>query len=280
MPTPPARLSGELSVCLDRLKSWLAPERLEARARETGFMKRKPKTITPLLFVQSAILLVGESVVSFGRWAVMLGLLGHCTVAKQSLWERVSAGALALLQQTLGLVLAERIRARAAALPQGLRAFQRVLIQVIVETFERIALAKAFFLSRLRLDIVLFDPQTQRPLPLLKALRRQGQLDCPVLVGDFFLQLCLEAWQIRIPEALLFQLEYPGRYERRARKNFVQKLMNGSCGTAIPGGAGPTDLGEHRSATFHRPSVRCSVFGVQGWMFNWLTPKGIALIRG
>jgi hypothetical protein len=405
-------------------------------------MKRKPKTITPLLFVQSAILLVGQSVVSFSRWAVLLGLLGYCSVAKQSLWERVSPCAVALLQQTLGLVLAERIRARAAALPQGLRAFKRVLIQdstlialcaalakvfpgsrnqcgtthgqlriqalydlltqrflsfglsgftrndqaaaydilpalqpgdlvlrdlgyFIVETFERIALAKAFFLSRLRLDVVLFDPKPQRPLPLLKALRRQGQLDCPVwvgrqkfparlvaiklpeavaaerrrkakqnrdlrrqpnatylallgwaifltnvdrqvlsaravaqvyglrwrietifkawkshfritevpdgspeqllcviyarlilltvmlqfcthsgqdawhahsppprsllkmaaLVGDFFLQLCLEAWQIRITEALLFQLEYHGRYERRARKNFVEKLM-------------------------------------------------------
>ena len=145
-----------------------------------------------------------------------------------------------------------------------------------METFERIALAKAFFLSRLRLDIVLFDRKRQRPLPLLKALRRKGQLDCPVLVGrqkfparlvaiklpeavaaerrrkakqnrdlrrqpnatylallqmaalvgDFLLQLGLEAWQIRITEALLFQLEHPGRYERRARKHFVQKLMN------------------------------------------------------
>jgi hypothetical protein len=405
-------------------------------------MKRKPKTITPLLFVQAAILLVGQGVVSFSRWAVLLGLLGHCSVAKQSLWERVTAGAVALLQQTLGLVLAERLQARAVALPQGLRSFSRVLIQdstlialcaalakvfpgsrnqcgthhgqlriqalydlltqrflsfglsgftrndqaaahdilpalqpgdlvlrdlgyFVVETFERIALAGACFLSRLRLDIVLFDPQTQRPLPLLKALRRQGQLDCPVLVGrqklparlvalklpeavaaerrrkakhnrdlrrqpnatylallgwaifltnvdrkvlsaravaqvyglrwrietifkawkshfritevpdgspeqllsviyarlilltvmiqfcthsgqdawhvhsppprsllkmaaivgDFFLQLCLEAWQIRITEALLIQLNYHGRYERRARQNFAEKLM-------------------------------------------------------
>jgi hypothetical protein len=51
-------------------------------------------------------------------------------------------------------------------------------------------------------------------------------LQMAALVGDFFLQLCLEAWQIRITEALLFQLEYHGRYERRARKHFVQKLMN------------------------------------------------------
>jgi len=440
--TAPAGLAGELKACVDRLQRWLAPESLEARARETGFMQRKPKRITPLLFVQSAILLVGESVVSLSRWAVLLGLLGSCSIAKQSLWERLTECAGALLQQTLGLVLAERIRARAAALPQILRAFTRVLIQdstatplcaalakafpgsrnqcgskhgqlkiqalydlltqrflsfslsgfnrndqaaahdvlaviqsgdlvlrdlgyFVVETFQRIAWAGAFFLSRLRLDTGLFDPQTQRPLSLLRVLRCYGQLDCPVLVGrqklparlvaiqlpeavaaerrrkakqnrdkrcrpnatslallgwaifitnvdrkvlsgravaqvyglrwrietifkawkshfritkvpkgspeqlrviiyarlifltlmiefcsgswqeawrrhsapprsllkiaallgDFFLPLCLEAWQIKVTDALALQLDYHGRYERRARLNFVQRLM-------------------------------------------------------
>ena len=66
---------------------------------------------------------------SLSRWAVLLGLLGHGTVAKQSLWERLTEGAVALLQQTLGLVLAERIRVRARARPKILRAFTRLLIQ-------------------------------------------------------------------------------------------------------------------------------------------------------
>jgi hypothetical protein len=430
-----------MKVCLERLKSWLAPEPLQARARETRFMRRKPKEITPVLFVQSAILLVTQSVVSLSRWAVLLGLLGNCSVAKQSLWERLTQGAVALLEQTLGLVFAERVQARAAALPQVLHSFKRVIIQdstliplcaalakifpgsrnqcgskhgqlriqsvydlltqrflffglsgftrndqaaahdiiatvqaddlvlrdlgyFVVETFQRIAAASAFFLSRLRLDTGLFDPQTQRPLALLKALRRYGQLDQAVLVGrqklparlvaiklpealaaerrrkakqnrdkrlrpnaaylallgwaifitnvdrnvlsartvaqvyglrwrietifkawksyfritevpdgspeqllsiiyarlifltvmiqfctqnwqgawqshrpphsllklaallgDFFLQLFLEAWEIRITEALLIQLDYHGRYERRKRKNFVETLM-------------------------------------------------------
>ncbi len=431
-----------MNACLGQLKSWLAPEPLEARARETGFMQRKPKGITPLLFVLSAILLVTQSVVSLSRWAALLGLLGHCSVAKQSLWERLSQGAVALLEQTLGLVLAQRIQARAAALPHALRSFRRVIVQdstlirlcarlakifpgsrnqcgtkhgqlriqvlydlltqrflsfglsgftrndqaaaqdllpalqpgdlvlrdlgyFVVETLQRIVAAGAFFLSRLRLDTCLFDPQTQRPLALLNALRRQGQLDQVVLVGqqklparlvaiklpeaiaaerrrkakqnrdkrcrpnatylallgwaifitnvdrtvlsaravaqvyglrwrietifkawkshfritevpdgspeqllciiyarlifltvmtqfctqswqeawqlharpprsllkmaalvgDFFLPLCLEAWQIRITQALLLQLDYHGRYERRARQNFVQTLM-------------------------------------------------------
>ena len=135
-------------------------------------------------------------------------------------------------------------RARAAALPQGLRAFQRVLIQDSTLIALCAALAKIFPGSRnqcgtthgqLRIQ-ALYDLLTQRFLSFgLSGFTRNDQaaaydilpaLQAGDLGGDFFLQLCLEAWQIRITEALLFQLEYHGRYERRARKNFVQKLMN------------------------------------------------------
>ena len=47
----------------------------------------------------------------------------------------------------------------------------------VVETFQRIALAGAFFLSRLRLDTGLFDPQTQRPLSLLRV---RAEVRCSV----------------------------------------------------------------------------------------------------
>jgi hypothetical protein len=46
------------------------------------------------------------------------------------------------------------------------------------------------------------------------------------LLSDYFLLLCLEAWGISITGALIAQLEYHGRYDRRKRHNFVQKLMN------------------------------------------------------
>lgn len=405
-------------------------------------MKRKAKKITPLLFVQAAILLIDQSVVSLSRWAILLGVLGNRCVSKQSIWERITDRAADFLQQTLGLVLAERIAPRTRTVPAALRAFARVLIQdsttislaarlakffpgsrnqcgskhgqlkiqalfdlisqrflsfslsgfdrndqaaaldvlpglqagdlvlrdlgyFVAESFQRIAQAEAFFLSRLRLDTGLFDPRTELPLPLLKKLRSAGQLDLKVLVGrqklparlvaiplpaavaaerrrkarqnrdkrcqpnatylallgwaifitnvdrqvlsaravaevyglrwrietifkawkshfritqvpegspaqlraivyarlifvtvmiqfctqswqtawqahqppplsllkmaavlgDFFLLLCLEAWDIRVTEALLMQLNYHGRYERRARHNFVEKLM-------------------------------------------------------
>jgi len=163
----------------------------------------------------------------------------------------------------------------------------------VVETFQRIALAGAFFLSRLRLDTSLFDPQTQRPLSLLKALRRAGHLDQAVLLGQqklparlvaiklpealaaerrrkakqnrdkrcrpnatylallgwaifitnvdrkvlsartvaqvhglrWRIETIFKAWQIRITEPLLIQLDYHGRYERRTRQNLVESAL-------------------------------------------------------
>ena len=50
-------------------------------------------------------------------------------------------------------------------------------------------------------------------------------LKTAALLGDFFLQLFREAWHIRITEALLIQLDYHGRYDRRKRKTFVDTLM-------------------------------------------------------
>lgn len=295
-----------MKVCLERLKSWLAPEALQVRARETRFMQRKPKEITPLLFVQSAILLVTQSVVSLSRWAVLLGLLGNCSVAKQSLWERLTQSAVALLEQTLGLILAERVQARTAAWPEALRSFKRVIIQdstlialcaklaalfpgsrnqcgtkhgqlriqslydlltqrflffglsgftrndqtaahdilstlqagdlvlrdlgyFVVETFQRIAAASAFFLSRLRLDTGLFDPQTQRPLALLKALRRYGQLDQAVWVGRQKLPARLVA--IKLPEALAAERR------RKAKQNRDKRLRPNATYLALLGWA-------------------------------------------
>jgi hypothetical protein len=442
-PPPPVEPpSAELTQCLERLLHWLVPAPLESRARETGFLRRKPKQIPPLLLVQAAILLVSQSVVSLSRWAVLLGILGQRRVSKQSVWERLTDRAVSFLEQILGLVLAERITQRSAPVPEALRAFGRVLIQdstvlrliaklaklfpgsrnqrgakhgqlkiqsvydlltqrfvsfrlsgfnrndqaaardilpllqkadlvlrdlgyFVLETFQQMAQAGAFFLSRLRLDTGLFDPQTGRPIHLLGQLRRYGHLDRLVLVGqhklparlvaiqlpeplaaerrrkakqnrdkrcqpkagylallgwalfitnvdrqvlsartvaqvyglrwrietifkswkshfritavpkgspeqllaviyarlifltvmlqfctgswheawrsqpqpprsllktaailgDFFLIVCLEAWSIQVTDALALQLDYHGRYERRARENFVQKLM-------------------------------------------------------
>jgi hypothetical protein len=46
------------------------------------------------------------------------------------------------------------------------------------------------------------------------------------LLGDFFLPLCLEAWNIRRRNTLIEQFDYHGRYDRRSRENSTEKLMN------------------------------------------------------
>lgn len=255
-------------------------------------MKRKARKITPLLFIQAAILLVDQSVVSLSRWAVLLGVLANDRVSKQSVWGRITQGAVDLLQQTLGLVLAERVAERARALPQALRAFHRVLIQdsttiklaprlakmfpgsrnqcgskhgqlkiqalydllpqrflsfslsgfnrndqaaaqdvlpllkpgdlvlrdlgyFVVDTFQRISLAGAFFLSRLRLDTGLMEPRTNRPLNLLKALRRHGRLDIPILIGKQ--QLAARLVAIPLPEPVAAERRRKAKQNRDKR---------------------------------------------------------------
>jgi len=427
---------------VERIEQWLKPGQLEEHARQTKFMRRKSKKLTPLLFVQAALLLIGQSVVSLSRWAVLLGVLSSGRLSKQSVWERINHSAVCFLQQILGLVLAQRITSQSHRVWETLQSFGRVLIQdsttiklaarlaaffpgsrnqrgakhgqlkiqatydlltqrflnfglsgfnrndqaaagdvlsllqkgdlvlrdlgyFVVESFQQIVQAQAFFLSRLRLDTSLFDPETQKPIHLLGQLKRYGHLDRPVLLGrhklparlvaiklpepvaaerrrkakqnrdrrcqpnathlallgwaifvtnvtrevlsakavakvyglrwrietifkgwkshfritslpkgsqsqllaviyarlifitvmaqlcegswqdawraqdqpprsllkiagllgDFFLSLCLQAWQPRLAEALLLQLDYHGRYERRTRQNFVQVLM-------------------------------------------------------
>jgi hypothetical protein len=61
-----------------------------------------------------------------------------------------------------------------------------------------------------------WHPAAPPPLSLLKLAS---------LVGDFFLALCLEALQCRVTDAWLAQVNYHGRYERRARKHFPATLM-------------------------------------------------------
>jgi hypothetical protein len=214
-----------------------------------------------LLFVQASLLLLGQSVVSLSRWAVLWGVLSKGSLSKQSVWERINPSAVCFLQQILGLALAERITSQKHRGCEALRSFGRVLIQdstniklaarlaacfpgsrnqrgakhgqlkvqatydlltqrflnfslsgcnrneqaaagdvmsllqkghlilrdpgyCVVESFQRIAQAGAFFLSRLRLDTSLVDPNTGKQINLLGQLKRYGQLDRPILSGS------------------------------------------------------------------------------------------------
>lgn len=51
-----------------------------------------------------------------------------------------------------------------------------------------------------------------------------SMLKIAALVGEFFLLLCFEAWNIKVSAALRMQIDYHGRYDRRHRENFSEKL--------------------------------------------------------
>lgn len=263
----------EVQRCVERLSGWFEEIELEEPARQSGFVQRKPKKITPLLFLQAAIVLVSQSAVSLSRWAALLGVLGDMRLAKQSLWERINQGAVEFLQQILAVVIGQRVGGSCQPVPEALKVFKRVLIQdstvikltaklaaifpgssnqrgakngqlkiqaiyellsqrfvsfglsgftrndqaaacdvvpliqpgdlvvrdlgyFVMESFQRIAQAGAFFLSRIRLDTTLHDPSTDKEFNVLGQLRRYGQLDQQVRLGSQRLPVRLVAIQL------------------------------------------------------------------------------------
>jgi len=114
---------------LQQLTAWFDPKILLTLAKQTGFVRRKARKLTPLLFVQATVLLVSQSAVSLRRWAALIGMLGEGCLSKQALWERINVRAVAFLQAVLALVLARRLQLPAAARPAALASFHRVLVQ-------------------------------------------------------------------------------------------------------------------------------------------------------
>jgi len=117
-------------------------------ARQSGFTGRKARKLTPLLFVQATVLLVSQSVVSFRRWAVLVGVLGQLCLSKQALWERITPRAAAFLQAVLAHVLHRRLAHTLPAAPAALAKFPRVLLQDSTTLKLAPQLARAFPGSR------------------------------------------------------------------------------------------------------------------------------------
>lgn len=114
-------------------------------ACETGFLRRRARKLTPLLFVQATVLLVSQTTVSLRRWAVLVGLLGQLALSKQALWERLTPRAVAFLRAVLAHVLASRLQLTApAAPPPALACFRRALVQDSTTTALAAHLAAAF----------------------------------------------------------------------------------------------------------------------------------------
>ncbi len=85
----------------------------------------------------------------------------------------------------------------------------------VLDTFQQIAQAGAFFLSRLRLDSTLRDARTGQPLDLLGTLQRQGSLDRQVRLGAA--QLPVRVVAVKLPEALAAERRRKAKQSRDRR---------------------------------------------------------------
>jgi len=122
------RLFSPLVSQSQALTASLAALNLDALARRTGLVRRRPKKVHPLSFLQTCCLLATQHNVSLAGWACLWGMLTTSTLSKQAVAKRCSAGAVDFLRLVLQTVLASLWRPP-ANVPKALQSFRRVLIQ-------------------------------------------------------------------------------------------------------------------------------------------------------
>ncbi len=233
----------------------------DALARESRFVRRKPRKITPLHFLIAffiMVLCVGNSLSSF---ATTIGLLCGCRLSKQAVAKRINTFLLKFLELVLAATLAHTAKAQRKPLySRALKLFKRVLaqdsthialdpklaehfpgssnqtakkramlkIQTVIDLlaerfchFELTAFTKndqkasplilqilqagdlvirdlgyfvlsaitaiqgagAYFLSRLKYGVALYEVDGKTPFDLLAAVKKSGRLDIDVCVG-------------------------------------------------------------------------------------------------
>lgn len=287
-----AQLPVQWTHCIEQLTDWFADFDFHALGIKTGFIRRTPRKVTALLFLKAAILMVSQNSVSLSRWAALLGVLGHGSLAKQSLWERVNQSAVDFIQHVLSMVLSVKSTHKDLITPEVFKQFKRVLVQdsttikltpklassfpgssnklgskngilkiqaihdllsqrfvyfalsgftrndqasaqdvlkvlragdlvirdlgyFVVESFLRIVRSKAFFLTRIRMDLGTWNPCTGKKLDLLKELNRSGNLDRDIWMGNQKMPARLVA--IKLPAALAAERRRKAKNNRDKR---------------------------------------------------------------
>jgi len=101
---------------------------LLALARRCGLVRRRPRKVYPLAFLQTSCLLSLVPKVSLSGWAGLWGLFNAQTLSKQAVAKRFSPAAVAFLKETLE-ALTSGLCLQPLARPRFLRSFGRVLLQ-------------------------------------------------------------------------------------------------------------------------------------------------------
>lgn len=94
----------------------------------------------------------------------------------------------------------------------------------VLQVFEQIRSKGAYFLSRLRLNTVVLDPQTNKPLDLLRMLRSSGSLDIPVLLGTRT-RVTARLVALPVPPEVAAQRRRVARFNRDRRLNPSKKRL-------------------------------------------------------
>ena len=115
-------LGEHLQAALDKLP-------LLELARQTHWMERVARKITPLSLVTATLLLIGQPQISFTVLAVLLGLLSGQTISKQSVHERLDPSVSNFLEAVLARVLGSCIQGAKASLQLAALPFARILVQ-------------------------------------------------------------------------------------------------------------------------------------------------------
>jgi hypothetical protein len=111
------------------LKASLRKLPLLALARQSQWMERTARKITPLRLVTAALLLISQPQISLTVLAVLLGLLSAQTVSKQAVDERLDPAASRFLKEVLGTALASCLQGSTAWLQKASWPFARIVVQ-------------------------------------------------------------------------------------------------------------------------------------------------------
>jgi hypothetical protein len=112
---------------LEPLTAQITVGRFDPLARATGFLRRRPKKVTPAGFLLTACLFALQTHGSLAGFARLWAFLHRQTLSKQAVHRRCTNAAVDFLQAVLQRVLASLVQP--ACLPSPLRgAFKRILL--------------------------------------------------------------------------------------------------------------------------------------------------------
>lgn len=128
----------------ERLEHALQEINVDQLARQTRFCRRQPRKLSPLAFLHSCFLVLLQPRASLRHWAMLIGVVGNQTYAKQSLFKRLTPAALSFVQRVLQALLLRLSLGAQRVLPPALASFNRVLLHDSVILSLSPKLARAF----------------------------------------------------------------------------------------------------------------------------------------